>query len=81
MHFALVLKFFVFPNTSGQFLTQQIFYEKPDFPQVIGFIDGIHVPILAPSQNKDIYVNRKNFYSINTQAICDANLKFIDIVS
>ena len=28
-----------------------------------------------------IYVNRKNFHSINIQAICDANLKFIDIVA
>ena len=65
----------------GQLLTQQKFEEKFGFPQVIGCIDGTHLPILAPSQNEDIYVNRKNFHSINIQAICDANLKLIDIAA
>ena len=73
-------EFIVFLNISGQLLTQQKFYEKSGFLQVIGCIDGTHIPILAPSQNGDIYVNRKNPHSINNQVICDANLKFIDIV-
>ena len=52
------------------------------FPtKVIGCVDGTHVPILAPPINEDILVNRKNFHSINIQAICDSKLKFIDIVA
>ena len=80
MHLALVLKNLLF---SRSYLDScwPVAYEKSDFPQVIGCIDGTHVPILAPSQNEGIYVNRKNLHSIDIQAICDANLKFIDIVA
>ncbi|XP_057189413.1 putative nuclease HARBI1, partial [Triplophysa rosa] len=42
------------------------------FPNVIGCIDGTHIPIIAPSQNEADYVNRKSIHSINVQIICDA---------
>ena len=74
-------EFVLFPNKTGQLIHQQRFYERYGFPKVIGCIDGTHVPILAPPQNEDVYVNRKNFHSLNIQAICDSNLKFIDIVA
>ena len=48
---------------------------------MLGCIDGTHVPIIAPSINEDIYVTRKNTHSINIQAICDSELKFIDVVA
>ena len=48
---------------------------------VLECIDGTHVPIIAPSVNEEIYVNRKNTHSINFQAICDSELKFIDVVA
>ena len=73
--------FIVFPNESGQFINQPRFSERYSFPKVIGCVDGTHVPILAPPINEDIFVNRKNFHSINIQAICDSKLKFIDIVA
>ena len=60
---------------------QQSFLEKCGFPLVLGCIDGSHVPIIAPSENEEIYVNRKNEHSINIQAICDNDLKFIDVVA
>ncbi|KAK0141461.1 putative nuclease HARBI1 [Merluccius polli] len=41
-------------------------------PNVLGCIDGTHVPITAPSENEGDYVNRKSFHSINVQIICDA---------
>ena len=70
-----------FPNQAEQLINQQRFYERSGFPLLIGSIDGTHVPILAPPQNEDVFVNRKNFHSINIQAISDCNLKFIDIIA
>ncbi|KAI7799399.1 putative nuclease HARBI1 [Triplophysa rosa] len=50
----------------------QVFVKFPGFPNVIGCIDGTHIPIIAPSQNEADYVNRKSIQSINVQIICDA---------
>ncbi|XP_039626032.1 putative nuclease HARBI1 [Polypterus senegalus] len=44
----------------------------PGFPNVIGCIDGTHIPIKAPSMNEGDYVNRKSIHSINVQVICEA---------
>ena len=56
-----------FPNTTRQRVIQEYFLKKYKFPLVLGCIDGTHVPILAPSKNEDIYVNRKGFQSINIE--------------
>ena len=39
-----------------------------------GTIDGIHVPIKAPSENQDEYINRKRFHSIVLQVVGDSDL-------
>ena len=46
--------------------------------KVIGAIDGCHIPIKAPRQNQDVYINRKGFHSIVLQAICNHKLVFTD---
>ena len=73
--------YIVFPNQIEQLRIQQKFLDLNGFPLVLGCIDGTHVPILAPPCNEDLFVNRKNFHSINVQALCDSDLKFIDIVA
>lgn len=60
------------------------FFEEFHFPGIIGAIDCTHVAIIAPPVVHDVhpaapYYNRKGFYSINVQAICDANLKILTI--
>ena len=40
-------------------------------PNVIGAMDGSHIPIHAPSKNGAHYVNRKSFHSINLLGIVD----------
>ena len=50
-------------------------------PKVICAVDGSHIPMIAPSVDECAYVNRKQFHSINMQAICDANLIFQDVVA
>lgn len=59
------------------------FYEKYNFPGVIGAIDCSHVAIIAPKTNDPhrpgiAYYNRKGFYSLNVQVICDAHMKILN---
>ncbi|KAJ8943183.1 hypothetical protein NQ314_009814 [Rhamnusium bicolor] len=49
------------------------------FPGVIGIIDGTHIKIDKPSQDPDSYLNRKHFYSIQAQIVCDHRRKIRDI--
>ena len=54
------------------------FEEKVNFPQVVGAIDGTHVEIKALLVNPD-YFNRKQKYSVVTQAVVDSRMMFMDI--
>ena len=49
------------------------------FPQVVGAIDGTHIPILHPQESPSDYYNRKNFYSIIMQAVVDSRCCFVDV--
>ena len=40
-----------------------------------------HVRLKPPSVNDYAYVNRKNYHSINVQLICDAKLRFLNVVA
>ncbi|ESO82518.1 hypothetical protein LOTGIDRAFT_146596, partial [Lottia gigantea] len=35
------------------------FHEKTDIPSVVGAIDGTHIRIKAPTEDKHLYINRK----------------------
>ena len=51
-------------------------------PQVLGAIDGTHIEILAPSSDSKVdYFNRKQKFTVNTQAVIGANLEFLDVVA
>ena len=52
---------------------KQEFGRFAGFPHVVGAIDGTHIPIKAPIEDEAIYVNRKQFHSLNMQVISDAN--------
>ena len=54
------------PNTRGM-------------PQIIGALDGTHIPIAKPDGAADQYINRKGFHSLNVQAVSDSNCKFLDV--
>ncbi len=52
------------------------------FPGVIGAIDGTHIKIDAKGvQNREKYRNRENVFTINVQAVCDSELRFINVVA
>lgn len=48
-------------------------------PGIIGSIGGIHIRIQRHILHEKAYVNRKNYHSINMQAICDARHKYLSI--
>lgn len=45
----------------------------------IGAVDGCHIPITKPILHGYDYFNRKKFYSMVLQGICNGNLLFIDV--
>jgi len=57
----------------------QAFKSKRDIDGVIGALDGCHIAIACPGDNAADYVNRKGFYSVILQAVCDNNLYFTDV--
>jgi len=60
---------------------KQDFYQLAEFPNCIGAIDCTHIKISKPQEDPELYINRKGYYSINVQAVCDAKLKFTDVVA
>ena len=55
------------------------FSTKQGIQNVLGAIDSSHIRIQKPATNARDYINRKKHFSINLQAIVDANMRFINI--
>ena len=56
------------------------FESRAGFPQVVGTVDGCHVPInIGPEQCPDDYINRKGFHSLILQGLVDCDYRFLDI--
>lgn len=54
------------------------------FPGIIGAIDGTQIAIRAPPVNDEnfpaiVFYNRKGFYSLNVQIICDSKMKILAV--
>lgn len=71
-----------FPSSDEQDAIKKKFYAIDGFPGVIGAIDCTHIPYSTISErNRERFRNRKNFMSINVQAVVDADMNFINIVA
>ncbi|KAJ8932441.1 hypothetical protein NQ314_014655 [Rhamnusium bicolor] len=53
------------------------FFRQYNFPGVVGCIDCTNVA----NEDEHIYVNRKQYHSLNVQLICDENLKIMNVVA
>ncbi|XP_064463409.1 putative nuclease HARBI1 [Ornithodoros turicata] len=72
-----------FPTTEEeQKETKLKFYQITSFPGVIGAIDCTHVAIQSPGgDTAELFRNRKGYFSINVQCVCNADLCITDIVA
>lgn len=57
--------------------TSKQFWEKWNFPNCMGAIDGKHIRIFSPKKSGSLFYNYKDFFLIVLLAIVDANCKFI----
>ncbi|KAK5646361.1 hypothetical protein RI129_004825 [Pyrocoelia pectoralis] len=60
------------------------FFNKFQFPGIVGCVDGTHIRIYPPAADHDVlpgrvYINRHGSHSINCQIICDSDLKILSI--
>ncbi|KAL4153124.1 hypothetical protein QTP88_000957 [Uroleucon formosanum] len=67
------------PNTNLFKKTAIEFYEKWDFPNCVGSIDGKHIRMRCPKNSGSMYFNYKQYFSIVLMAIADANYRFLMI--
>ena len=54
------------------------FEEHRGFRCVLSAIDGCLIPVSVPRFCSENYVNRKGWHSVNLQAVCNHDIKFID---
>lgn len=57
--------------------TSDDFWNKWQFPNCIGCVDGKHIRIKKPKKSGSMYYCYKNFFSIGLLAVTDANYRFI----
>jgi hypothetical protein len=68
------------PSPAEQSVINARFEELRCIPGIVGAVDGTHIPIQLLKKTDSIdYYNRKGFYSIVLQAICDDQLYFRDV--
>ena len=73
-------RYIVLPSTRADLEKAAGNFEKKfGFPQVIGCVDGTHIPIIQPKANAHDYFCYKMKYSLNCQAVCDEKGQFVDV--
>ncbi|XP_077334047.1 uncharacterized protein LOC143975480 [Lithobates pipiens] len=55
------------------------FWEKTNFTNCIGALDGKHIRLIKPPKSGSRYFNYKKYFSIVLLGLSDANMKFIAV--
>ena len=59
--------------------TADEFYERTNFPNCIGVVDGKHIRIRKPNESGSQFFNYKNFFSAVLMAVANADYFFISV--
>jgi hypothetical protein len=65
------------PNMNTWRNIENEFFEKWNYPNCVGAIDGKHIVMQCPSSSGSLYYNYKGTFSIVLMAVVDANYKFV----
>lgn len=68
-----------FPETDVDIAATMKTFETKPLPNCVGAIDGSHIKVIRPNECATDYYNRKGYYSILVQSICDGNGKFLSV--
>jgi nuclease HARBI1 len=76
-------KYVRFPKTTQEkHDIMHAFFKSSKMPGVLGAIDCTHVPIQSPGgDDAEIYRNRKGYFSLNVQLVCDKQHYITDVVA
>ncbi|XP_064482145.1 uncharacterized protein LOC135394960 [Ornithodoros turicata] len=70
-------RFVLWPSESDARSIRDGFQRKSKFPGVLWAVDRSHIAITAPKEHAASYINRKGFYSVVLQAVCDHEMRFL----
>jgi hypothetical protein len=59
--------------------THRIFYERKNFPNCIGAVDGKHIRNRKPNESGSQFFNYKNFFLTVLMAVADEDYFFISV--
>ncbi|KYN28349.1 Putative nuclease HARBI1 [Trachymyrmex cornetzi] len=77
----LAPRFIQWPQGEKATKVMEEFERASGFPKVIEAIDGTHIKIIAPQEDKQSYVNRKGYHSIHVQVVCTHKLLFTSVLA
>jgi len=78
----LAPRYIRFPTDQPTVVANKLsFHAAAGFPNVLGAIDGTHIAIKAPSNHEEAFVNRKGVHTINVQAVCDNDMRILNLVA
>ncbi|XP_022162492.1 uncharacterized protein LOC111028245 [Myzus persicae] len=64
------------PTTNDWLDIASAYFEKIQFPNTVGAVDGKHIRLECPKNSESLYYNYKKFFSLILMAICDSNYCF-----
>ena len=76
---SLAPEYIKFPESDAEYLAAMATFQGKPIPNCIGAIDGSHIRILRPTECGTDFYNRKGYYSILLQGICDGDGKFLSV--
>ena len=77
----IVSKYIQWPSEARFKEISEEFEQRWQYPMAVGAIDGCHINIKVPDDQKPAYYNYKCSHSILLMAICDANYNFYYVIT